>query len=151
MLQAQLDSHSSSHDDGHIPHHLRLSGLAKLINNNAKARVSTFAAPRIHKIDGTELVWNLVNNNELPFCHVQGYKPCVLRLEQGRERDTGFRFRGDHREIGKDTGFRFSGNCREIGTSARGDRREGSTMRFGNRDNGSTMRDNDRRNNSAPG
>ena len=113
LLQAQLDSHCSSHDDGYIPHHLRLSGLANLIHNNAKARVSNFAAPRLHKLDGMEPVWNLVDKDELPFCHVQGYEPRILRIEQGRDR-------------------------REHGTSFRDNRRESSTTQFGSRNNNHT-------------
>jgi hypothetical protein len=70
LLQAHLDSHRDAADDGHVPHHLWLSGLATMIHNNAKARVKDFAAPRIHKLDGMDSVWDLVDDDELPFCHV---------------------------------------------------------------------------------
>ena len=112
LLQAQLDSH----DNGRIPHHLRLSGLATMIHKNAKARVRDFAAPRIHKVDGLDSVWDLVDNDELPFCHVQGYEPRVLRLEQGRDRGRGREY--DRRKS----------------PSLRGDCREGSSLRGGSRD-----------------
>jgi hypothetical protein len=58
LLQAQLDLHRSADNNGHIPHHLRLSRLATMIHNNAKARVRDFAAPRIHKLDGMDSVWS---------------------------------------------------------------------------------------------
>ena len=116
LLQAQLDSHRDATDDGHVPHHLRLSGLATMIHNNAKARVKDFAAPRIHKLDGMDSVWDLVDDDELPFCHVQGYEPRVLRLDQGRDRGRGREF--DRRET----------------PSLRGDRHDGSGLRGGNRD-----------------
>ena len=116
LLQAQLDSHRSADDDGHIPHHLRLSGLATLIHNNAKARVRDFGAPRIHKLDGLEPVWDLVDDDELPFYHVQGYEPRVLHLEQGRDRGRGCET--DHRDS----------------PSLQYDRREGSSLRGGSRE-----------------
>ena len=109
----QLDSHRSADNDGHIPHHLRLSGLATMIHKNGKARVKDFAAPRIHKVDGLDYVWDLVDNDELPFCHVQGYEPRLLRLEQGRDRGRGREY-----------------DCRES-PSLRGDRRKGSSSRGG--------------------
>ncbi len=110
------NSHRSADDDGHIPHHLRLSRLATMIHNNAKARVRDFAAPRIHKLDGMDSVWDLVDNDELPFCHVQGYEPRVLRLEQGRDRGRGREFdRGES-------------------PSLRGDCRQGSSLRGGSHD-----------------
>ena len=87
LLQAQLDLHRSADNDGHIPHHLRLSSLATMINNNAKARVKDLVSPRIHRLDGMDSMWDMVDKDELPFCHVQGYEPRVLRLEQGRDRD----------------------------------------------------------------
>ena len=116
LLQAQLDSHRDATDDGHVPHHLRLSGLATMIHNNAKARIKDFAAPRIHKLDGMDSVWDLVDDDELPFCHVQGYEPRVLRLDQGKDRGRGREF--DRRET----------------PSLRGDRHDGSGLRGGNRD-----------------
>jgi hypothetical protein len=116
LLQAQLDSHRSADDDGHIPHHLRLSGLATLIHNNAKARVRDFGAPRIHRLDGSDSVWDLVDDDELPFCHVQGYEPRVLRLDHGRDRGRGREF--DSRDS----------------PNPRYDRREGPSLRGGIRD-----------------
>jgi hypothetical protein len=37
-------------------------------------------------------VWDLVDDDELPFCHIQGYEPRVLRLDQGRDRGRGREF-----------------------------------------------------------
>ena len=86
LLQAQLDSFRKVDDDGYVPHHLRLSGLTTMLHNNATARVRDFATPRINKLGGSDSIWDLVDDDELPFCHVQGYEPRVLRLEQGRDR-----------------------------------------------------------------
>ena len=102
-----------------------------MIHNNAKARIRDFAAPRIHKLDGMDSVWDLVDDDELPFCHIQGYEPRVLRLNQGRDRGRGREY--DRRES----------------PSLRGDRREGSSLRSGNRDY--DRRDNSGFHDRAPG
>ena len=57
-----------------------------MLHNNATACVRDIATPRINKLGGTDYIWDLVDEDELPFCHVQGYKPRVLRIEQGRDR-----------------------------------------------------------------
>jgi hypothetical protein len=86
LLQTQVDSYRNPDDDGFLPHHLRLNGTATLINNNAKARVRDFATPRIHRVDDADTNWDaLVDEEEHPFCHVQGYTPHALCLEQGRD------------------------------------------------------------------
>ena len=101
LLLAQVDSfRSTDGDDGYLPHHLRLSGIATLINTNAKARVRDFASPRINRAigpssDGASAYssgqdWDAVDAEELPYYHVQGYTPRACRLDQGRDRaDTG--------------------------------------------------------------
>ena len=125
LLQAQLDSFCKVDDDGYVPHHLRLSGLTTMLHNNAMARVQDFATPRINKLGGMESVWDLVDDDELPFCHVQGYEPRVLRLEQGRDR--GQFQRGQNRD------FRHSRNAdHHEGPPPRGrdhDRRKGLSFR----------------------
>jgi hypothetical protein len=86
LLQIQVDSFCNPDDDGFLPHHLWLNGIATLINNNAKARVRDFATPCIHRVDGADTNWDLFDKVEQPFCHMQGYTPRALRLEQGRDR-----------------------------------------------------------------
>ncbi len=97
LLQAQVDSFQSTDgDDGYLPHHLRLSGITTPINTNAKASVRDFASPRINKALGSSYDWDsdfssgqdedVVEAEELPYCHVQGYTPRVRRLDQGRDR-----------------------------------------------------------------
>jgi hypothetical protein len=84
LLKTQVDSYRSPDDDGFLPHHLWwLNGIATLINNNAKACVWDFATPRIHQVDGANTNWDVLDEEEHPFCHVQDYTPCALCLEQG--------------------------------------------------------------------
>ncbi len=86
LLQTQVDSYRNPDDDGFLPHNFWLNGIATLINNNAKARIWDFATPRIHQVDGADTNWDVLDEEEHPFCHVQGYTPRALRLEQGRDR-----------------------------------------------------------------
>jgi hypothetical protein len=92
LLQTQVDSYRNPDDDGYLPHHLRLNGIATLINNNAKARVRDLATPRIHRMDGASSGldleaddWDQFDEAEHPYSHVQGYTPRALRLDQGRD------------------------------------------------------------------
>ena len=119
LLQAQVDSfRSTDGDDGYLPHHLRHSGIATLINTNAKARVRDFASPRINRAFGSssdgasaygsDQDWDAVDVEELPYYHVQGYTPRVCRLDQGRDRADNGRDRGrldqgrDRADAGRD-------------------------------------------------
>jgi hypothetical protein len=85
LLQAQVSSFRNTNDDGYLPHHLRLSGIATIINTNAKARIQDFATPRVNKAlsagydwvmpSGLVYDWDTVDEEELPYRHVQGYTP----------------------------------------------------------------------------
>ena len=86
LLQTQVDSFCNPNNDGFLPHHLWLNGIATLINKNATARVRDFATPRIHRVDGMDTDRDLFDKVEQPFCHVQGYTPRALQLEQGRDK-----------------------------------------------------------------
>jgi hypothetical protein len=57
LLQAQVSSFRNTNDDGYLPHHLRLSGIATIINTNAKARIRDFATPRVNKALGAGYNW----------------------------------------------------------------------------------------------
>jgi hypothetical protein len=85
LLQTQVNSYRNPDDNGFLPHHLWLNGIAMLINNNVKARIRDFATPRIHQVDGTDTDWDALDEEEHPFCQVQGYTPRALHLEQGRD------------------------------------------------------------------
>jgi hypothetical protein len=85
LLQTKIDLFRNPDDDGYLPHHLWLNGIAPLINNNAKASVRDFASPCIHHVDGVDNDWDCFDEVEQPFCHVQGYTPRALCLEQGRD------------------------------------------------------------------
>jgi hypothetical protein len=86
LLQSQVDSFCNPDDDGFLPHHLWLNGIATMINKNATACIRDFATPPIHHVDGMDTNRNLFDKVEQQFCHVQGYTPRALRVGQGRDR-----------------------------------------------------------------
>ncbi len=118
LLQAQVNAYRNPDDDGYLPHHLWLSGIATLINSNARACVRDFAPPRIHRAASTSDNWDAVDEEELPYCHVQGYSLRVLCLEQGRGRADQGRNRDHNRGLNK--GRRELDHCCGFGLRDRG-------------------------------
>ena len=100
-------------DNGYLPQHLWLNCIATLINNNAKTRVRDIATPRARHTDGATFDWDTLDNNEQPYCHIQGFTPRVLRLDQDRNRVDNGCDRGGRRELDRwgSPGFRDHGFC----------------------------------------
>jgi hypothetical protein len=137
LLQTQVDLYRNPDDKGFLPHHLWLNGNATLINNNAKARIWDFATPRIHQVDGADTDWEALDEEEHPFCHVQGYTPRALFLEQGR--DSRDRDRGSNRGRPR-MDRRVSTGLRDCGhTNARMDDRGSIGGRGGNAPQGRSL------------
>jgi hypothetical protein len=95
-LQTSVNANRNPEDDGYLPDHLRINGIATMINNNAKHCVQDVGTPRINRVTGSDDVWEMVHatgdakdSNYYPYCHVQGYYPRAFHLEQGRERTPG--------------------------------------------------------------
>ena len=93
-LMTSVDAYQHPDNDGILPDHLRLDGIATLIHNNAKHRVRDLHSPRIHRVAGMETVWDESAEDEAPYCHIQGFRPRAFRMEGHRNSD-GFRNRGD--------------------------------------------------------
>ncbi len=74
-------------NDGILPDHLRLDGIATLIHNNAKHRVRDLHSPRIHRVAGMDTIWDASEEDELAYCHVQGYNPRAFRMDGYRPSD----------------------------------------------------------------
>jgi len=150
LLQAQVNSFRHiDGDDGYLPHHLRLSGIATLINTNAKARVRDFASPRINRALGSGSDWDMafgstydwdaVDDDELPFCHVQGYTPRVHRLDQGRDRADRVAHHDRDRDRGPTRGRREHDQRRDFGSRDRGTPRPGARGQVGGRNGDATQ------------
>ena len=104
-LQTSVDAYRHPDNDGILPDHLRLDGIATLIHNNAKHRVRDLHSPRIHRVAGMDTTWDASEDDELPFCHVQGFSPRAFRTDGYRPSDNA-RPRGDdnHRSRGGSDG-----------------------------------------------
>ena len=134
LLQAQVNSFRDTGDDGYLPHRLRLSSIATLINANTKTRVRDFVSPRKNKAfgsgydwdttSGSGYDWDAVDKEELPYYHVQGYTPRVHCLDQGRVRaDAGRDCDRDHdrdRDPGVNRGRREPDMHCDFGSCDRG-------------------------------
>jgi hypothetical protein len=81
-LQTSVDAYCHPDNDGILPGHLRIDGIATLIHNNAKHQVRDLNSPRIHRVAGMSTTWDAAEDNELPYCHLQGYCPHVFRFEK---------------------------------------------------------------------
>ncbi len=92
-LQTSVDAYRHPEDDGLLPDHLRLDGIATLIHNNAKHWVRDLASPHIHRVVESETPWD---NNDPAICHLQGYSPRVFRFEH-KSRDRGSTDQGSTR------------------------------------------------------
>ena len=82
-LQSNVDSYRHDDDEYFLPQHFR---VAMLIRNNAKARVQYLGHRRINRVAGWDSMVDVLSDDELQFCHLQGYQPHVFRMEQGRDR-----------------------------------------------------------------
>ena len=109
-LQSNVDSYQHTNDEYFLPQHFRVTNIARmLIHNNAKARVWDLGHHRVNRVAGWDDMADVLMDNELHFCHIQGYQPCVLRIEQGR---AGVLVAVDHQTVGDLIGNRGSTTIR---------------------------------------
>jgi hypothetical protein len=83
-LQSHVNSFRDKYEDGYLPPHLRLYGLATSINQNAPACLCDIAHPRMHRIDGD-------------FSRVRGVPTCHRIGREETPRGGGFCDRGGNR------------------------------------------------------
>ena len=125
-LQSHVNSFRDEYEDGYLPPHLRLHGLATSINQNAQARLRDIANPRMRRLDGD-------------FSRVQGVPTCHRVGREETPRGGGFRDRGgDRNDRGGETprggGFRDRGGDRNDRGGFRNDRATPRGGRDGDRD-----------------
>lgn len=83
-LQSHVNSCRDEFDDGYLPPHLRLHGLATSIDQNVKARLRDIATPRARRLDGN-------------FSRIQDVPTCNRVGRDETPRGGGFRDRGGDR------------------------------------------------------
>ena len=81
-LQAHMNSFRQEFDDGYLPPHLRLHGLATSIHNNVQGRLRDIVTPRARRLDGN-------------FSRVQGVPTCNRIGREDTPHGGGFQDRGD--------------------------------------------------------
>jgi hypothetical protein len=88
-LQSNVDSYRHPNKEYFLPQHFPLSNIATLIHNNAKARVNDLVHCQINRVEGWKSMPDVLEDDELQFCHIQGYQPCVFRITtEGRNQGT---------------------------------------------------------------
>jgi hypothetical protein len=92
MLKSNIDMYRHADDDGFLPQHLCLNGIATMLSANAKAHVHDIGTPQLHMTRGFALDLDSVDEDELPYCHVKGYCPWVFCIEQGNNRTPAGRY-----------------------------------------------------------
>jgi hypothetical protein len=60
-----------------------------LIPNHTKAWIRDLGHRCINRVAGWDSMSDVLADDKLQFCHIQGYQPCILRMEQGRDRGPG--------------------------------------------------------------
>ncbi len=81
-FQTSVDAYRHPDNDGILLDHFRINGIASLIHNNAKHHVQDIHSPHIHRVAGLDTTWDNSDEDELAFCHLQGYCPRVFHLKQ---------------------------------------------------------------------
>ena len=85
-LQTSVDAYRHPDNDGILPDHLQLDDIAMLIHNNAKHCVRDLHSPRVHRMAGMDTTWDAAEDDETPFCHLQGYTPRIHCFDGYRNR-----------------------------------------------------------------
>ena len=85
-MQSNVDSYRHEDDESFLPQHFRITSIAMSIHNTAKARVQDLGHRRVNRVLGWDGAPDDFPDDDLQFRHLQGYAPCVLRMEQGRDR-----------------------------------------------------------------
>jgi hypothetical protein len=87
-LQTSVDAYCHPDDDGLLPDHLHLDGIAMFIHNNVKHSVWDLHSPRLHHVEGLDMTWDNSDEDKQAFYHLQGYCPRMFCFEQ-TNRDCG--------------------------------------------------------------
>jgi hypothetical protein len=79
-IQSNIDAYRNPDDDNFLPQHFRLTNVATLIHNSAKAQVQDIGYPCINQVSGWDSIHDIFDDDKLALCHVQGYRAWVLAV-----------------------------------------------------------------------
>ena len=118
-LQSNVDSYRHIDDEYFLPQNYRVTNIAMLIHNNTKAQVHDLGHCRINRIAGwdsmTDVTTDVLPDDLLQFCHIQGYEPRVFCMDQSRVQGSNRGGRGLTRR-GFDRHQRLN-NCQDTSTT----------------------------------
>jgi hypothetical protein len=110
-LETSVNAYLHPEDNGDLQDNLCIDGIAMMIHQNYKHRIRDIPLPRIHRTAGSASSWDLSEEDNFGYCHIQGYCPQVNRTKQPRDRGFGSSPRG----------FSRYGDCNGDGLSRFGD------------------------------
>jgi hypothetical protein len=92
-LQSNVDSYRHPNNEYFLPQYFCMTNIATLINNNVnvKAHVHDLGQRCINRIAGWDSMYDDIAEDNLQFCHIQGYLPRVLCIKQGCDQGSGGR------------------------------------------------------------
>jgi hypothetical protein len=91
ILCSNVDPYRHPNDEYFLPQNFQLTNIAMLIHNHTKARVRDLGNHRINRVAGWDSMSDVLADDKLQFCHIQGYQPRVLHMEQGCDQGPGGR------------------------------------------------------------
>ncbi len=104
-LQSNIDLYRHPDDEYFLPQNYCLTNIAMLTHNHTKAQTRDLGIRCINRVAGWNSMADVLLDDELQYCHIQGYQPRVLCVEQNRDRmgqgcDQGYprRHRFDNRQ-----------------------------------------------------
>ncbi len=83
-LQSNIDSYRHPDDEYFLPQKYLLTNIAMLIHTHTKSQARDLGLRRVNKVAGWDSMSDVLLDDELHYCHIQGYQPRALRVEQGR-------------------------------------------------------------------
>jgi hypothetical protein len=77
-LQSNIDSYRHPDDEYFSPQNYCLTNIAMLIHNHTKAQTRDLGLRCINRVAKWDSMADVLLDDELQYCHIQGYQPRVL-------------------------------------------------------------------------
>jgi hypothetical protein len=97
-LKSNIDSYRHPDNEYFLPQNYCLTNIAMLIHTHTKAQTRDLGLRCINPVAGWDSMSDVLMDDELQYCTIQGYQPRVLCMEQsrgglGQSRDQGYPWR----------------------------------------------------------
>ncbi len=81
-LQLNIDSYRHPDNEYFLPQNYRLTDIAMLIHTHTKAQSRDLGLRRVNRVAGWDSMFDVLLDDELQYCHIQGYQPRALRVKR---------------------------------------------------------------------